>query len=540
MKADLAFFTFGIILTVITSVRDKREIFVCLAFLFVIVSFNMLRNYNIKKDNFTNIKLYNRFKSVEAILLSLGVMVTDLTTISVVVIFLFIILTSISQGMKVALKFVLCISVSLVATMLLANFINAYYITLALIQPISLYNLSIIIAAIITLAVVCGQVYKEYEVTEKENNALVEELEEKYDLLAIAQSEIKHHFESIKDTNKKLEETNHKLSTSIGEFYTLYQISQAISSILNIKELLKYVNDVIIGVMGVNFSTIAVYDERKSRLKVHTTNITEQEDLFNMTSNINCSEILSTLETGRPLMENYALNDYPFTSGRDINSFICVPLVSKTKKLGIALIEQKLNNAFGDDKMRLLDIICQQVSIAMENAELYQKMHEMANTDWLTGVYNRVYFQQRLAKELSIAEDNGYELSIGIFDIDWFKKFNDTYGHLFGDKVIKTIADVVQKSIRGKDIIARFGGEEFIILMPRTSIDEAYSKLESLREKIENTIIIDDMVTVSVTASFGVASFPLSGTTEREILKAADMALYEAKASGRNCVRVSC
>ncbi|GAE89160.1 diguanylate cyclase with GAF sensor [Acetivibrio straminisolvens JCM 21531] len=176
----------------------------------------------------------------------------------------------------------------------------------------------------------------------------------------------------------------------------------------------------------------------------------------------------------------------------------------------------------------------------MENVELYQKMHEMATIDSLTGIYNRLYFQERLREEIANAKRENYDLSLAIMDIDYFKRFNDTFGHLFGDKVLKHIANLIKKSLRSGDIIARYGGEEFVILLPRTSIKEAYDKVERLRNIISKTSIKDELVEASVTVSFGVSSYPEFSNTESELLKTADNALYEAKESGRNCVRIPC
>lgn len=396
-------------------------------------------------------------------------------------------------------------------------------------------------AATIIISGLSGMIFKENYETKNKNKLLVAEIEEKYDMLALAQQEIKNHYDKLKYTNKKLEETNLKLSRNVGEFYTLHQISNAISSILDIKELLRYVNDVLIGVMGVHYSTIATYDEVKERLKINTTNITDSEELYRLTTNINSSPFLETLQTGKPAVNNNANNSsFPFAEGRDISSFICMPLIIKERKLGIVLVEHKHDNAFSDDQKRLMDIICQQVSIAMENAVLYQRMHELAIRDWLTGVYNRVYFQQIISTEINKAKEEAYELCISIFDIDNFKRFNDTYGHVFGDQVIKSVAQVVGSLMEPTDIIARYGGEEFAILMPNTNIDEAYKRLETIRSELENSRITDGDVSVSATASFGVAGYPNSATSEKDLLKNADLALYDAKNNGKNCVRVYC
>ncbi len=389
-------------------------------------------------------------------------------------------------------------------------------------------------------SIFCGMIFRDNTENEKENKHLMEQLKEKYLQLEMAQEEIKRQYEKLKGTNSKLEEMNLKLSASIAEFYTLQQISQAISSILDIGELLKYLNDIIIGVMGVNYSTIILADEKTGRLKVQVTNIAKLADIITLSDNINNNVLTRVVENGEHFLVNYVdRNLYPFTRGREVNSLICVPLNTKSRKFGLVLVEHKLSNAFDDDNVRLLDIISQQVGIAMENADLYQKMQELATRDGLTGIYNRQYFQQRLESEFHKAQKGDYPLSAAIFDIDHFKKFNDTFGHLFGDKVLKSITDAVSGSLRKNDIFARFGGEEFILLFPGTNLKEAYEKVEVLRRMIGQHIIRDSLVTVSVTASFGVSSFNECALSENELLRSADDALFEAKASGRNCIRVA-
>lgn len=390
------------------------------------------------------------------------------------------------------------------------------------------------------LAVICGTIYKETVENEVQNRKLLEQLEEKYDQLAIAQEEIKYQYEKLKETNTKLEDTNKKLTASIGEFYTVQQITQAISSIFDIKELLKHVNDIILGVMGVNYSTIILYDEKKRRFKVNNTNIKNHDELIVLNDNINCEILQNVLDSGRLLIENFVDPDeYAFTHGRDVNSLIIAPFGTKTRKFGLVLIEHKFYSAFDEGNVRLIDIISQQVGIAMENAELYQKMHELATVDGLTGVYNRLYFQERLEKEFKSAKEENYKLSLAIFDIDHFKKFNDTYGHLFGDRVIKFIAETVKNSLRSSDLIARFGGEEFVMLFPHMGLKEACDKVEKLRETIANILIKDNHISVSVTVSFGVSCYPETSRNENELVRNADDALYEAKASGRNCVKAA-
>jgi len=385
-----------------------------------------------------------------------------------------------------------------------------------------------------------GQIYKDGVERDIQNQSLIEQLEEKYLQLELARDEINQQYLKLVSTNNKLEETNKRLSKNIAEFYTLQQISQAIGSVLDIKELLKYLNDIILGVMGANYVTIILYDEGTGRLRVETTNITSKSDRALIADNINSNEQLKNLNIGQSIMENQVDKEkYTFTKGRNINSLICVPLTTKAGRFGLVLVEHRLTNAFDEESVRLLNIIAQQVGIVLENAELYNKMQELARTDGLTGVYNRQYFQELLSVEMKNAEQWNYTLSLAIFDIDRFKMFNDTFGHLFGDQVLISIVNEVKAALRKHDIIARYGGEEFIILFPRTKLTDAHDKAEELRKIIQKHVIKDNLVSVSVTASFGVSSFPECALNEKDLIRTADDALFDAKASGRNCVKAA-
>lgn len=369
------------------------------------------------------------------------------------------------------------------------------------------------------------------------NTSNIEELEEKCLKLESSWEDIKREYERLNSNAGKLEESNKSLSKSIAEFYTLRQISQAISSVLDIRELLQRLNDIILGVMGVSFSTIILYDENINRLKVHTTNVTNMNELAVITDNINSRVLMDALNNGKTILENNVDHmQYVFTSGRDIRSMICVPLIASSRKYGLVLVEHKYADAFDEENVRLLSIIAQQVGIVMENAELYDEMRELARKDGLTGIYNRHYFQERLETEFQRAKAENYPLSLVIFDIDHFKKFNDNYGHMFGDMVLTSVVKAVKAALRKNDLMARYGGEEFIILLPRTNLAEAFEKVDVLRKLIEKHVIEDNLISVSVTASFGISSFDECVLNENDLMRTADDALYEAKVTGRNCV----
>jgi len=373
--------------------------------------------------------------------------------------------------------------------------------------------------------------------SEIENVTDIEQLEEKCLKLESSWEDIKQEYDRLNSSAGILEESNKSLSKSIAEFYTLHQISQAIGSVLDIRELLKRLNDIILGVMGVSYSTIILYDENINRLKVNTTNITNINELATITDNINSGILLEALNYGKTILENNVdYMQYIFTCGRDINSLICVPLITSSRKYGLVLVEHKYNNAFDEENVRLLSIIAQQVGIVMENAELYDEMRELSRKDGLTDIYNRHYFQERLETEFLHAKTENYPLSLVIFDLDHFKRFNDNYGHMFGDMVLTSAVKAVKVALRKNDIMARYGGEEFIILLPRTNLSEAYEKVEALRKLLEKHVIEDNLISVSITASFGISSFDECVLNENDLVRTADDALYEAKEAGRNCV----
>ncbi len=156
-----------------------------------------------------------------------------------------------------------------------------------------------------------------------------------------------------------------------------------------------------------------------------------------------------------------------------------------------------------------------------------QRLRWLAAKDPLTHLINRGAFDERMQAEVARAVRHKHKLSVAMIDIDHFKQFNDTYGHMVGDEVLRLLADVLQQSVRRSDLVARYGGEEFIVLFPETPADSAVFKAEDLRKSVEPS---------SVTVSIGVAEIPSDGTDMRTVIDCADQRLYQAKRGGRNRV----
>ena len=171
--------------------------------------------------------------------------------------------------------------------------------------------------------------------------------------------------------------------------------------------------------------------------------------------------------------------------------------------------------------------------------KLRDQLKEQAIRDGLTGLFNRRYFEETLPAELTKAERAGTSLSVVLMDIDYFKKVNDTYGHLAGDLALQTFAELLQTHIRKSDIVCRYGGEEFILAMPNMPITEAYQRAENIRLALKETTIEFDGIQFQITTSMGIDAYPDFPGSQRELLKRIDQALYVAKANGRDRIEVA-
>lgn len=180
------------------------------------------------------------------------------------------------------------------------------------------------------------------------------------------------------------------------------------------------------------------------------------------------------------------------------------------------------------------------VSLSMHDAleeEAALAVHEAALRDRLTGVYNRGVFDDRLAAEVAFAKRHGAELAVLLFDIDFFKSFNDQHGHQAGDAVLIAVGRQVQKTVRTEDVVARYGGEEFVVIARGTPPEKAYILGERIRAAVALSVVETERGPLHVTASVGVASLSAQGPKDgASLVAAADRALYAAKERGRNCV----
>ncbi len=214
-----------------------------------------------------------------------------------------------------------------------------------------------------------------------------------------------------------------------------------------------------------------------------------------------------------------------------VRSIIYLPLIIKDEVIGSLIVASRQPNAYTQRHMKLLEQLASQIAMPIANSRLYAKAEEKARIDELTGLPNRRSLDEIFSSEIGRHSRYGGVLSLIILDLDSFKAYNDSYGHLAGDKFLRQIGGTLKSAIRSADQAFRYGGDEFAILLPQTTIEAAYQVAERVRKRVASE---PKTGYIAVTASLGLASWPADGIVPNEIVAAADTALYHAKGSGGN------
>ncbi len=224
------------------------------------------------------------------------------------------------------------------------------------------------------------------------------------------------------------------------------------------------------------------------------------------------------------------------------NFFVTVPLKAKDKVLGAILVDNAFNKKpITKNDVRMLTMFANHAGLAIENSRLYEETVYLSNIDWLTKLWNYGRFQHVLSLEIEKAKIHSATLSLVMIDVDNFKNFNDTHGHLKGDEALRNVASILQGKSRRWDTVARYGGEEFAIIMPNTSKENARLFAERLRNETEKFYAEDTVMSPDkrLTISAGIAAYPEDAITKDNLISTADAALYKAKHSGKNRIYLS-
>jgi diguanylate cyclase (GGDEF)-like protein/PAS domain S-box-containing protein len=218
---------------------------------------------------------------------------------------------------------------------------------------------------------------------------------------------------------------------------------------------------------------------------------------------------------------------------------LCLPLQAQGEILGILHLQSEQEKGLDEAKQQLAYIVVEHLGLALSNIRLREALREQSIRDPLTGLYNRRYMEEALRQQMSRVTRQLHPLGIVMIDIDHFKRYNDTHGHAGGDELLRALGQFLQQKVRKEDIVCRYGGEEFLLIMPDASLETARQRAEDLRQEIRKLRMQDSQIVETITLSIGIAIYPQHGRTIEHVLRSADEALYRAKRDGRDRVIVT-
>ncbi len=340
-------------------------------------------------------------------------------------------------------------------------------------------------------------------------------------------------------TSLEKEYLQEQLKKQKQELSLINQLAAVISSSLNIQEVYDTFVAGLKNVVDVDWATIALIEGDNLHFQALSSQIgspwqTGDSILLKGTA----TEWLSVHK--RSVIEPDLQQKHKFSTGnelanRGIRSAIYLPLTVKGETIGSLSIASCRVNAYNQEHVRLLERLALQIAVPVENSRLYAKSEQRARVDELTSLFNRRHFDECIGHEIDRHSRYGTMLSLILLDLDFFKDYNDSQGHLAGDKMLAQVGHLINRSVRNPDMAFRYGGDEFAILLPQSSSDNAYVVAERIRSKIAGKTANNH---IKISASLGLASWPNDGVTQDEIVNAADKALYYAKQTGgdRTCV----
>jgi len=345
-------------------------------------------------------------------------------------------------------------------------------------------------------------------------------------------------------TQEEKERLLHEIDRQRFILTTFNEVGKALTSTLKLKEVLSIIVEKTSSLLHCEAWSLLLLDEKKDELyfEIATGRYEERVRGFRLKPGQGIAGWV--VKEGEPLvLPNVSLDPRFFrgidqTTGFATRSVLCVPLKSKGKILGaLELINKIGQNPFDQHDLNLASALADYAAIAIENAKLYQRAEELAITDDVTQLPNMRYFHHILDRELHRAIRLRTSLSLLFIDLDFFKLVNDNHGHLRGSQVLKEVAVLFKSGIREVDMVARYGGDEFVVLLPDTDTPKAYKVAERLRLAMENHAFVAEAgLNLKLTASLGVATFPDQARDKEELIKLADQAMYQAKGARRNMV----
>lgn len=365
--------------------------------------------------------------------------------------------------------------------------------------------------------------------------------------ILLVQSGIEHHQEEINiiaAENKDNQEHGLALKLKITRYDNLKKLIEDLNHSLKLDTVIKVLSSTVYALIS-NGNGVALFylvDNQYQKLNL-VYSIKDDRNLVVLAKEGDLFDQWVLRHSSQLIIENLK-NDFRFDSDsatshdrRLILSLISSPLISNNSLLGLLRLESKKSDFFNQDDLRFLSLVADLGAVALENSLLFQKTQDLAIHDDLTTLYTRGYFIDRLRDETRRCQRLDQHLSLMMIDVDFFKQYNDKFGHIMGDLVLKKMGVLLKETLAEfTPLLCRFGGEEFLVMLSGIDKKKSLVIAEELRKKIEAEKIMLRQQDTRVTVSIGVASLPLDTKDEDELVQKADKAMYTAKEKGRNRV----
>lgn len=322
------------------------------------------------------------------------------------------------------------------------------------------------------------------------------------------------------------------------------QIGKLLTSTLDLEEVLSLIMKRISQITAADNWSLLLLDEEKKELHFEVVVGIDKKLVANVRIPLGKGIAGEVAQSGKPIFIDHAednpriFREVDQRTGFTTRSIIAIPLKSHGKVLGaIEVVNMKNPDRFLQKKLPLLTILADYAAIAIENSQYAAKIYQLSITDEYTGLYNCRYMYQILPGLLQTSRKSGQPLSLAFMDIDNFKSIVDSLGHLAGSKVLKEIGQAIQHCLSKPDMLMKYGGDEYIIIMPGRDKTQAGQLVETILTYLRNSSFLNEEKTpVKITASFGFATFPDDAKTVKDLLLKADAAMYMVKKSTKNAV----